>query len=130
MVFKIIKDSLVLFLLVYALLDIIQSLVRHLAQFLLKNSESKCFHLVDLTNQSTIQMECSLRFVATKYKEPIIVLIKETDEEQNKVLKKLCLDFENLHPISRSEFIKYFSNETSPVVFLKNESKADLNPGK
>ncbi len=130
MVFKIIKDSLVLFLLVYALFDIIQHLVRYLTRCFLKDAEANCFHLVDLTNQSTIQMECNLRLAATKYKEPIILLIKETDKEQWTVLKKLCNDFENLYPVSHAEYIKYLSSETSPVVFSKNESEVTLTPDK
>ncbi|MBQ4518829.1 MAG: hypothetical protein II997_09655 [Clostridia bacterium] len=116
MFIAIIKDSIILFLLIYAIIDLCQHFVHFLSKWLAVESPIWELHFWDATQHPLCGLECALRIAASKQKEPVWVIYNSTETEKYEILTRLCRDYENITLITREECLQMITDETDQVV--------------
>ncbi len=107
MIRMIIIDSVILFLLIYALLDIFMSLSDWLSEKLLCEKE-KFSHMVVLLDK-TQNIERVIRKTVYKTKENgnIVMLYENTSGDKFEIAQKLCCEYEGVVLLSKEEYFRY-----------------------
>lgn len=107
MIRMIIVDSVILFLLIYALLDIFMSFADWLSRKLLCEKE-KVSHLVILLDK-TQNVERIIRKAASEVSAcgNIVVLYENSSGDKFKIAQKLCCEYEGVVLFSKEEYLRY-----------------------
>lgn len=130
MLFPILRDSIVLFLLIYAVVDLGNHLINWLTRRLTEDETGKTgFYLMDMTGQTASYAEFSIRTAA--HHENTVLLISDPQEaETAAITERLCQELEYVHTTTRAELIDWLKSETSPDAFLKDYKAANQGPDK
>ncbi|MBE7022140.1 MAG: hypothetical protein E7414_02850 [Ruminococcaceae bacterium] len=119
MVVSIIKDSLIIFLLVYAVLQLAESflqfLLRHLSA---AKTEKRFFYVLNALGTTPDCLEGLVRSTARRQEE-IFLVSDEQDEETKALVAILCKEFEHLTPISPEALQLLLTEETALGTSLK-----------
>ncbi|MBR7164170.1 MAG: hypothetical protein IKD21_04280 [Clostridia bacterium] len=105
MLLTIIKDSFIIFLLVYALLDIAEKLCLYLSRFTVSPTEHvRKYYVIDISNTQADQLEYALRKALTGCKDNILLITENNPPETDAIIANLRREFAGLYPVTRSEF--------------------------
>ena len=121
LIIKIIKDSIILFLLIYALMDI----CRHITACLIKQLHNplprKGFYVLDLSEEHPCRIEYHIRCAAEKY-ENIYLITDESPAESQAMVEKLSQSLSNINLVTRFGLMQMIANETERDAFSAYES--------
>ena len=126
----IIKDSIILFLLMYAIIDLCHRFVCFLAKRLTLESTPWELHFYDATRHALCGLECSLRLVASKQKEPVWVIFNIEETEKYEILSRLCQDYENIILITQEECVEMITAGTNSSVSSVHNKEVVPSPDK
>jgi len=128
MLLTIVKDSIMLFLLIYALLSLTEKLVLLLKRFYLESPcSARKFHVIDISHIQTGQIEYTLRKELTDCKNPVFLIIGNISSETEAIIARLQRKYNCLHPISRSELLDIIASPIALDAFLEAVPVADPN---
>lgn len=130
MTLLILRDSVVLFLLAYSVMELCLCLFERLRHKAAKPADSCGMYVINAGSLTACQAECLLRASVFKYSEPIWVLTEYADEETLLLLQKLSLDFPSLQLCSKDELFIEMTRGKAPAASLKNEPAANPSPCK
>ena len=124
MITLILKDSVILFLLVYAILTLAEQFVRFLMRFLEKEPGcSHGLHVFDITEIDKTQLEGSIRRYVRSCRETIYLLTETDDTETNAIVQNLCREFDVLFAVNRSDFFEIIDSPKVRDAFLTAEQR-------
>ncbi len=130
MLFSILRDSIVLFLLIYAVVDLGNHLINWLTRRLTEEETGKTgFYLMDMTGQTASCAEFSIR-TAARHENTVLLITDPQEAEIAAITKRLCRELEYVHTVTRAELIDWLKSETSPDAFLKGDKAASQDPDK
>ena len=110
---SIIRDSLTLFLLIYAVIDLGHRIILFAMQAVCKTSDAKdMFCVVDATQMPPESLEYRVRSALMRLEEPAVILLT------------LCSEHDALYALGKKELAEWLTSGTSPDVFLSNAKKA------
>ncbi len=125
MITLILKDSIILFLLIYAILTLAEQFLRFLMRFLEQRSDyARSFHVLDISGTHTTQLEHIIRSFVGTCKETVFLVTETSDPETNAIVHNLCREFDVLFAVSRAEFLRITGSLTALDAFLKDEQGA------
>lgn len=127
---SIIKDSVILFLLMYAILDLCQRFLHFLSKWCATEPPPWKLHFWDATKHPVCGLECSLRLIASKEKEPVLVIYNADETEKYEILIHICREFENIILITREECFKIIMDGTNPTASSVHNKEAVPSPDK
>ncbi len=131
MFLSILKDSVMLFLLIYAVFNLTEQLIHFFMRYPGKqNGQLRKFHVIDASNVLPEQLEYSLRCEMSNCKDAVFLLMDFPDPESDAITHALCKEFSGLHPITRGEFLKIISSPTALDAFQEVGITASPNPHK
>lgn len=118
---SIIRDSLALFLLIYAVIDLGHRIILFALHAICKSSKDKnMFFVIDATQMTSDTLEYHVRSALLRFEEPIIVLGDTLSDEASAILDTLGNEHDALHMFTKSELAMWLTYGTSPAVFLNN----------
>lgn len=122
---SIIRDSLTLFLLIYAVIDLGYRIILFVMQAVCKTSDAKdMFCVVDATQMPPESLEYRVRSALMRLEEPIVVLCDALPDESAVILRTLCSEHDALYALGKKELAEWLTSGTSPDVFLSNAKTA------
>lgn len=131
MLFQILKDSVILFLLIYALITLAEKLCRYIARITDFHDESlPKFYVVDASETPVDKLECLLRKELSSCCDAVYVITNEANEEAKTIIDNLACDYVTLFPIRKEDLQAIITVQELPDVSLKVESTADLTQDK
>lgn len=131
MLFQILKDSVVLFLLIYALISLAEKLCIYIAHIIdFPDERLPKFYVIDASKIQAEKLECLLRKELSSCNDSVYVLTNETNSEATAIIEKLSYNYVSLFPIRKEELQTIITAQEEPDVSLKAESSADLSQGK
>lgn len=114
MFLSILKDSVILFLLIYAVLQLAESLLQFLLRRLsVKKSEKRIFYVLNTLGMTPDRLEGLVRSCAAAKQEEILLITNGKDKETAALVALLCKEFEQLTPISPETLPAFFTEETA-----------------
>ncbi len=131
MLFQILKDSVILFLLIYALINLAEKLCRYIAS--ITDFPDEClpkFYVMDTSKTPAEKLEYLLRKELSTCHDAIYVITSEANTEAKAIVEKMACDYVTLFPIRKEELQTIITAQEVPDVSLKAESSADLSQGK
>ena len=127
----IIKDSVILFLLVYAMLELAEACLKLIKKSLFRPTVwAKNFHVIDLSGFPVDRLEGCVRQSVHSSTDPVFLITENNTPETEVILSKLKQEFSAFYPVSRGEFQQITSSRGALDAFLKTGLKEDLNPDK
>jgi len=130
MFISIIKDSIILFLLMYALIDLCRHFTHLLSKWLYVEPPQHGIYLWDATCRSVCSLECSLRSIAAKQSSPVYVIFNIEETEKYEILIRLYQEYDNIIPVTREECLNFITSGIYPTVFSVHNKAAVPFPDK
>ncbi len=125
---SIIRDSVILFLLIYAVIDLTSHLVLLIMRsFGTRRSTMSFFSVADASRLTADMAEYALRTALLSRDEPLVVLTDGLPDDVLNILLVLSRRHEQLHPCSKAELVTYLTAKTVQDAALKNEETAVQN---
>ena len=129
MLMSVIKDSIVLFLLLYALVSLAEQLVRFLSVCLTpKCSLPQGFYVLDVTGIPPEGLELTLRSYIAKNKGKILLLTDKSNRESADIITLLCNEFEHVTLLSRQQLAEQLTTQTALDTSAKTKQEEAPNP--
>ncbi|MBR6729184.1 MAG: hypothetical protein IKL80_03390, partial [Clostridia bacterium] len=129
MFISIIKDSIILFLLLYALVSLADQFVRFLSLHLIpQKTQPQGFYLLDLAGIPSESLEQTLRTFISEKKDRILLITDENNEERTDIIELLCKEFKYVTPLSRKELAMFFTTQTALDTSVKTKQEEDPSP--
>ena len=113
---SVLKDSVILFLLVFFILHIMDILLHNVSKGQIGKHN---FFVVNALDLSAGELEKSIRSVLKKYNARLVVVTNKDDPEANAVLDLLCRDFDQIYPILPEDLSSFITSETTKNTVLK-----------
>ena len=107
MIRMIIIDSVILFLLIYALLDIFMSLSDWLSKKLICKKENVSHMVILLDKTQNIESVIRKAVNITKENINIVMLYENASGDKFKIAQKLCCEYEGVVLLSKDEYFRY-----------------------
>ncbi len=119
MFLSILKDSIIIFLLVFALLQLAEQVIGFLIH-LIQNPEIKPyqFMVLDVSQISHEKLEYIIRNEIPKVNYHIFLISEFSDDESNHIISKLCYEYDYLYPVTRAEFLCIFNSPEAPAAYV------------
>lgn len=122
MILSILQDSVILFLLIYAVIDLGHRLflfaMRHLER---QTDRTAVYFVADSTHLTADTAEYAIRSALLHTDFPMIVLSETPSDELRGIFHTLSREYEQLHICTKDEFIHRLTTGTVRNVFLKIE---------
>ncbi len=119
MFLSILKDSIIIFLLVYALLQLAEQLIGVLVrQFQSPEDFPFRYYVLDVSQVSCEKLEYIIRSEMTGRKKHTFLITEFPDSESNSIISKLCYEYDTLYPVTRNEFQRIISSPEALASFL------------
>ncbi len=116
MLLSVLKDSVILFLIVFFLLHLIELLLDHISQ---AQAGNRHFFVINALGLSAGELEKLIRTTLKKYNTRLIVVTSKNDLETNAILDLLCRDYEQIYPVLPEDLSSLITGETSQNTVLK-----------
>ncbi len=121
MLFLIIKDSIILFFLVYALLELAEDLLNFLKKLLPRHSaHPRKFYTIDLENVKAEKLEGLLRQSTHVWLDPVFLIAENLTPEATALLHKFQRSHAALYLVTRKEMQKIISSQEALDAFLES----------
>lgn len=122
MMLSIIQDSIIIFLLIYAVLQLAEHLIRFLVQCFKDPACSSCkYHVIDVSETIQTQLEYTIRSEMMDCKTHTFLITEYPDKESNLIIAKMCNEYDFLYPVTRSEFLRIVNSPEALDAFLSIE---------
>jgi len=117
MFLTIVKDSIVLFLLVYSLIQLAEKCLSYLVQKVkCSKHDAKEFYILNIINIPANCLEDQIRSIIHRKQGRILLLTSESvDAESATILKLLCKEFSQIVPVPCSSLATYITNEAEQI---------------
>ena len=132
MFLAILKDSSIIFLIIYAIYSLAEKLCKFLEAQLVVSPPARTgkFTVIDITLFSIDQLECILRRELSIIREPLILSSEKTEPEAEFIIKRLQRHHPELYYIPRSELTDFIFPPKERDASLKAEQGAVPVPNK
>ncbi|MBE7048505.1 MAG: hypothetical protein E7393_03945 [Ruminococcaceae bacterium] len=130
MLFLILRDAIVLFLLIYALLDLAHHFLRFLSH-MLTETEPKVegTYILNIDNIPIERTENIIRSAMMQGK-TLLLLTSAVESETVSIAKQISRKFPYVHIVTREEFGDWLKSGTTIPSFVTHDTKANPNPSK
>ncbi len=125
MFISVLKDTIIIFLLIFAVLQLAEKLVLILSSRWEKTElNTRNFYVLDLTQIPYQHLECFIRSKLPSCQGLTYLITDFSEEKSNEILAKLCNQYTHLCPLTRSELLRLLGEKAVPDVSLQGESRA------
>ncbi len=119
----ILKDAIILFLLIYAIMDLCHHVTQWLLSLLHKEWAPVGYYVLDLSSEPVNRLEYTVRYTA-RHQEKVLIVTDTSEQETIAILQALCREFDHLTLMSRQEFSQCFERQTDvkSLPFINEEA--------
>ncbi len=131
MLLLILKDAVLLFLLLFAILHLFEHFHQFLNRILIhKGTVPKIYHILDITDVPADTLEYNIRQFIKEHPESVFLIQNAKNPESELILKQLKREFPALYTVSRSDLPGMISSPAEPDVSSETEPEEDPVQGK